>query len=78
MGPGILRGSSVKIEQLTRPMSNQLGRPVVDRTKLEGLYDLEMTFTPTQFPGGAGANPFPGQDATSIFHGCAGTAWAED
>jgi uncharacterized protein (TIGR03435 family) len=67
MGPGILRANAVKIEQLTRPMSNQLGRPVVDRTKLTGLYDVEMTFTPTQLPGGAGANPFPGQDGTSIF-----------
>jgi uncharacterized protein (TIGR03435 family) len=67
MGPGILRANAVKIEQLLRPMGNQLGRPLVDRTKLAGLYDVEMTFTPTQLPGGAGANPFPGQDGTSIF-----------
>ena len=69
MGPGILRGSAVKIEQMVRPMTNQLGRPVVDRTKLEGLYDVEMTFTPTQLqggPGGAG-NPFPGSDGPTIF-----------
>jgi len=48
MGPGLLRGSAVTMEQLTRPMGNQLGRPVLDQTKLSGLYDVQLTFAPIQ------------------------------
>ena len=65
MGPGLLRGSAVTLEQLTRPMGNQLGRPVIDHTKLTGLYDVQLTFAPIQ--NGALPNNSYRQDGPVIF-----------
>jgi uncharacterized protein (TIGR03435 family) len=54
------------MEMLATVLSNQLGRPVLNNTGLQGKYDFKLEFTPD--PGQA-AGPFgglaPGPDAPS-------------
>ncbi|MBZ5612140.1 MAG: TIGR03435 family protein [Acidobacteriia bacterium] len=56
MGRGQISGEGVPLEMLTNVLSNQLGRPVIDRTGLQGPFDLKLEWTPD--PGQAG--PFGG------------------
>ena len=42
----MLRGSSVSISNLIPMLSQQIGRPVFDKTNLEGLYDFVLRFSP--------------------------------
>lgn len=64
MGRGQLNGQGALMEMLATVLSNQLGRPVLDKTGLQGKYDFKLEFTPD--PGQA-AGPFgglaPGPDA---------------
>jgi len=64
MGRGQLNGQGALMEMLANILSNQLGRPVLDKTGLQGKYDFKLEFTPD--PGQA-AGPFgglgPGPDA---------------
>jgi uncharacterized protein (TIGR03435 family) len=64
MGRGQLNGQGALMEMLANVLSNQLGRPVLDKTGLQGKYDFKLEFTPD--PGQA-AGPFgglgPGPDA---------------
>ena len=46
----ILGGRSVF--QLANTLSNLVGRPVVDRTGLTGVFDITLTWTPDQVPQG--------------------------
>jgi uncharacterized protein (TIGR03435 family) len=55
-GPGRLVIVGMAMPQLAPILSIAVGRTVVDRTGLAGLYDLEMTFTPDR--------PLPGPDGT--------------
>ncbi|HEX6896713.1 MAG TPA: TIGR03435 family protein, partial [Bryobacteraceae bacterium] len=43
---------------LSSTLSNQLGRPVLDRTGLTGHYDFKLEYTPD--PGQPGGGPFGG------------------
>ena len=65
MGRGELSGQGVELEMLTRTLSSQLGRTVIDRTGLKGNFDFKLTWTPdpgqTATPLGGG--PPPGADA---------------
>jgi bla regulator protein blaR1 len=65
MGRGELSGQGVELEMLTRTLSSQLGRTVIDRTGLKGNFDFKLTWTPD--PGQSatplGGGPPPGADA---------------
>jgi uncharacterized protein (TIGR03435 family) len=61
-GPGRIWGQRGHISQLADRLSTILGRTVVDKTGLSGVYDIELTYTPDpsmaqQLPPG-----FPGSD----------------
>jgi len=62
-GAGRISLVGIPMAQLAPLISVVAGRPVVDRTGLTGLYDIEITFSPQAPVGGDLANP----DATSIF-----------
>lgn len=56
MGRGELSGQSAPLSLLAETLSNQIGRTVVDRTGLTGLYDFTLKWTPDEsqpqmFPG---------------------------
>jgi bla regulator protein blaR1 len=57
MGRGRINGNGVPLEMLTNVLSNQLGRPVIDRTGLKGHFNIKLEWTPD--PGQAGG-PFGG------------------
>ncbi|MEQ1758551.1 MAG: M56 family metallopeptidase [Vicinamibacterales bacterium] len=69
---GRLAGQRVALDSVGRALSGQLGRMVIDRTGLMGLFDLTLEWTPLQaLPGldpnaGAGASIGPA-DRPSIF-----------
>ncbi|HLG99737.1 MAG TPA: TIGR03435 family protein [Bryobacteraceae bacterium] len=66
MGRGMLNGEGVELAMLANVLSNQLGRPVLDRTELEGHFDVKLEWTPDpgQSPGGfPGGTPPPGVQA---------------
>jgi uncharacterized protein (TIGR03435 family) len=44
MTPGRLQAGGQPIAQLATLLSNQLGRPVIDKTGLTGAYDVELSF----------------------------------
>jgi bla regulator protein blaR1 len=60
MGPGSLAASSVPMTELARSLSQRLGRIVIDRTGLTGLYDFEVTFAPDSAGGFGGPGGGPG------------------
>ena len=68
MGPGTISGGAFPLAQLAAALGNRMGRPVIDRTGLTGLWDIALTFTPDQMPrmppGGLppGAPPLPPLD----------------
>jgi uncharacterized protein (TIGR03435 family) len=47
MGPNgmTMRAMATRFDAIVRLLQNQLGRTIVDRTGLEGLYDFELTFS---------------------------------
>ncbi len=57
MGRGLMTGEGVPLDMMTNVLSNQLGRPVIDRTGLTGPFDIKLEWTPD--PGQAGG-PFGG------------------
>jgi len=61
MGRAQLSGQGVQLEMLTRTLSSQLGRPVIDRTGLKGNFDFKLEWTPD--PGQPAAMPANGPDA---------------
>jgi uncharacterized protein (TIGR03435 family) len=57
MGRGELTGQGLHVADLARQLSQQLGRTVVDKTALTGLYDFTLKWTPDNqmaMPGGPG------------------------
>ena len=76
MGRGELSGQGVELEMLTRTLSSQLGRTVIDRTGLTGNFDFKLTWTPDPgqsvgppggLPPGADAPPPPDPNGPSVF-----------
>ena len=57
MSPGQVHASAQPVTALLGPLTGQLGRKVVDRTNLTGLYDIELKWTPEQLPNGANIPP---------------------
>ena len=74
---GEVMASAIPVTQFATVLSQQLGRPVVDKTGITGLYDFRLEFTPEVGQGGgpfgpagiAPAGPPPAADLTgpSIF-----------
>jgi uncharacterized protein (TIGR03435 family) len=62
MGRGQIIGQSVPLDLLVQMLSQQLGRPVIDKTGLAGTYDFTLEWTPD-----------PGQGLGAGFGGPAGT-----
>jgi uncharacterized protein (TIGR03435 family) len=44
MARGVLRATGIELNQLQKPLTTPLGRPVINRTSLVGLYDVELTW----------------------------------
>jgi uncharacterized protein (TIGR03435 family) len=62
MGMARIAAGGVPTTQLAMSLSQRVGRIVVDRTGLSGMYDFEVDFTPDQLPQGPpppGAPPLP-------------------
>jgi len=62
-GAGRISLVGIPMGQLAPLISIVAGRPVVDRTGITGLYDIDLRFSPQGAPGGDLANP----DAPSLF-----------
>jgi bla regulator protein BlaR1 len=63
IGRGQLTGSGATLEMLTAALAGQLGRPVLDRTGLKGVFDFKLEWTPDAAQAG-GPSP-PAVDAPS-------------
>jgi len=64
MGPGgmTMRATATPLPAIVRLLQQQLGRMIVDKTGLDGLFDFELTFSPEGLGspfGGALAPPLP-------------------
>jgi uncharacterized protein (TIGR03435 family) len=49
-GKMVLKGDALSMGSLTRFLSRQAGRPVVDKTGLTGSYDVKLEWSPDQNP----------------------------
>ena len=74
VGRGTITGTAAQISQLVKPLSQQLGRNIVDRTGLTGRYDftLQWTLEPGQLRGPGDPPPplnptLPDPEGTNIF-----------
>ena len=70
-----LAGNAVTIDALTNLLQGFVGRPIVDKTNLEGLFDMQVKVDMALTAGGFGAVSASGQDgddpvarAGSMFH----------
>lgn len=61
MGRGMINTQGATMAMLAQQLSQQLGKPVVDKTGLDGRFDIELRWTPEpgQGPGGLGGPPPP-------------------
>jgi uncharacterized protein (TIGR03435 family) len=57
MGIGNLASGGVTLSDFGRTLSQRVGRVVVDRTGITGLYDFTLTFAPEQLPLGGPGGP---------------------
>jgi uncharacterized protein (TIGR03435 family) len=62
-GPAAIRGGGLTMPFLASALAPYVGRMVVDRTRLEGPFDFELTYAPARRGGG----PAPSDDRPSIF-----------
>jgi uncharacterized protein (TIGR03435 family) len=46
LGPGVLSARGMTTAQLVNYLSRNLERPVIDDTKLTGLFDIDLLFQP--------------------------------
>jgi len=72
MGRGDLEANGVPMFNFIQTLSQQLGRPVIDKTELKGLYDIKLQWTPEMgqgpvAPGGPEPPPPPDTSGPSIF-----------
>jgi uncharacterized protein (TIGR03435 family) len=56
-GRGSITGRRGRISQLADRLSSMLGRTVVDKSALEGTYDIALTFAPEPPPGAETTDP---------------------
>jgi bla regulator protein BlaR1 len=66
VGKGQLTGNVASLPMLVTALSNQLGRPVVDRTGLTGTFDFKLEWTPDT-PRAADADSPPDSSGLSLF-----------
>ena len=73
-GRGELKGHGIPMSLLVRFLSQRLGRPVVDKTRLKGSYELELKWTPNldsgemmQGPSSGAESAPPDSSGPSIF-----------
>jgi uncharacterized protein (TIGR03435 family) len=57
---GRIEAGGQPLALLTTQLSNQLGRPVIDKTGLTGSFDYTLSWTPDQMPQGQPPTPPPG------------------
>ena len=57
LGLGQIIAGGASISQLANALSPMVGRPVIDRTGLDGLFDIDLTWTPDQLPPRAPGTP---------------------
>jgi uncharacterized protein (TIGR03435 family) len=73
MGRGDLEANGLPLANFIQALSQQLGRPVIDKTELKGLYDIKLQWTPELgqgpvAPGGPEPPPPPAEfSGPSIF-----------
>jgi uncharacterized protein (TIGR03435 family) len=75
MGRGELNGEGVGMDFMVQVLSNQVRRPVVDKTGLPGKYDIHLTWTPDgpsgflggELPAGVEPPPPPDPNGPTIF-----------
>ncbi len=74
MGRGQLSAQSARVSMLADLLSSELGRVVVDKTGLTGLYDFELKWTPEvsqnqmfKGPDAVGSAPAPDTSGPTIF-----------
>jgi bla regulator protein BlaR1 len=72
MGRGELTGQAAQMTFLADVLSNQVGRTVIDKTGLTGLYDFTLKWTPDEsqgpmFKGPGDAPPPPDPNGPSLF-----------
>jgi bla regulator protein BlaR1 len=74
MGRGMLTGQALTMADFVRALSDQLGRPVLDKTGLTGKYDLTLHWTSDDSqlpmlrePEGAHSAPPPAPSGSSLF-----------
>lgn len=76
MAGGKIEGTAVQFAFFVNALSQQIGRTIVDRTGLKGLYDIQLVWTPEMpsandpgrfFGAGAVASPPPDASGPSIF-----------
>lgn len=58
-GIGTIKGQSVGLRMLALNLSNELDRPVIDKTGLVGNYDFELKWTPVVLSAGPVDPPLP-------------------
>ena len=58
LAPGWFSARSITMQELTRPLTQLMRRPVVDETALTGEFDLDLFFQPEGL-GGALVGPPP-------------------
>ena len=75
----VLRASGVPLANMIGMMQQQVGRPVIDKTELKGLFDFTLQFSPEGLsgPGGPGGGLGPGPGPGPGGPGAAPTTAAE-
>ena len=65
-GPGRIIANGIEMATLAGNLAVSLGRPVLDTTRLDGRYDVDLTYTPEAFTAAGlarrGATAVPGVD----------------
>ena len=65
-GPGRIIANGIEMATLAGNLAVSLGRPVLDTTRVDGRYDVDLTYTPDAFTAAGlarrGATAFPGVD----------------
>jgi len=59
MNRGPLTGMSAPLSMLANTLASQVGRPVIDKTELEGKYDFKLEWTPDAGMGVGQSGPLP-------------------